>query len=148
MLLFILSFLTITALSLGQFNQVFTINGIQPNLALVFLIVYAFFEKDWLRRSALVLLAVFILNFEPVINFQTLFLILVFFISVAMVDYFRWQPPLNAVLVSILATLLINLDPFNFWVMIAELKYNLAALAVFSLFVVFMNSRFPMRQNV
>lgn len=147
MLLFALSIFLVPLLGFGQLNRVFSIGGVQANLCLVFIITYAFFDKDWLRRSALILLAFITLSFEPLMNFQALFVLLVFFMSTALVDYIKWQPFLNGIFVIILATFLISLESFYFGTLIPEIVFNLSAGVLLALLLGFVNSRIKHKLN-
>ena len=142
MLLFALSSLLIFLFSLGQLNHFLEIGGVQPNFGLALLITYAFFEKDWLRRSALILFTIFLLNFEPVFNLETLFIIISLFVLVALVDYIKWQPLLSAISITVVGTIIMNLYTFQLEVVLMEIIYNLICIAVFALLLIFIKTKF------
>jgi len=141
MLLFISSFLLIWVFSLSQLNQLFAIQGIQPNISLAILVVYAFMEKDWLRRSALVLLTIFLLNFSPTLGLEAIFTMIVLFIVLTLVDYFKWQPTLSAVIIVLIATILLNAFSIRPGVILIESIYNVFLVGLFGLLLSFINSK-------
>ncbi|MBU2101648.1 hypothetical protein KKH05_02945 [Patescibacteria group bacterium] len=141
MLLFIFSLLIVSLLSLGQLNHFLEIGGIQPDFGLVFLVTYAFFEKDWLRRSALILLTIFLLNFEPIFNLETLFIITILFVSVALVDYIKWQPVLSGTSIVFIGTVFMNLYTFQPKVVLLETIYNFIYIGIFALLLVFIKTK-------
>ena len=144
MFFFALNFLLIVVFSFGQLNHLFTFWGIQTDLALVSVVVFSLFEKDWLRRCSLILLAILILGFEPVFGFNTVFITAVFFLSVFLLDILKWEPAFNTILTILIATILMNAGAFHVEAVVTEALFNLLFAVPLALF---MSLAFPRFKN-
>lgn len=122
---FILNLLLVIGFALSQLNHFFVFRGVQPNLALVAILVFALSEKDWLRRSIVILSAVLTLIFEPSLGPDTLITAAVFFLAVFLLDMLKWQPAVNFILAVLIATALINLDTFRLTAVLGETALDL-----------------------
>jgi hypothetical protein len=133
MLSFALNLFFVAVLSFGQLNHLLTFWGIQTDLVLVSIIIFSLFEKDWLRRSALILLAVIILSFEPAFSLNTLVTIIVFFMSIFLLDVLRWEPFFNTILTIIISTTLINASALRAETIAIETALNLLFAVILAL---------------
>ncbi len=128
--MFIFSLLITGVLSFLQTTS-FTLWGVKPNLVLSFLVAYALWEKDWLMRSALIILSSVIINWSPGLNPTVLLVFFILLAAAAAVDYLGWLPLINGAIAVGGATLLINLDSLRISVLASELIYNCLLLAGF-----------------
>ena len=133
MLVFLTSLLLGPLLSITQSSNAIFIYGVKPNLVLALLISYALVEKDWLRRAAVLLFANVALVFGPVISWQTLYWIIIMFLSMALVDYLPWHFAANASLSLLTSVALINLESIRIPVVIMEFTYSIVLLYLFYL---------------
>ena len=99
MLQFIVSSFLVLIASLFQTTSLFLIGGVKPNLALVFIVAISNFEKSWIRRVILVLLAALILTFAPFATWIDIIFISAILFAVALLDYLPWQRIVNGVVV-------------------------------------------------
>jgi len=134
MLIFSTSLFLVVSGALIQ-NSHFVLWGVKPNIVLTAIVAAAIFEKDWLRRSIVVLLGASLLALEPSFGFETLFALAIFFLALALVDFLPWQRLPNGLVAIAIASLAINLNGFQLGVFTIELIYNLILfLLLFALF--------------
>ncbi len=142
MFFFALNFFLVAVFSFGQLNYLFVFQGTQINLALVAILVFSLFEKDWLRRSALILLAALVLSFEPVLGLDTVLVVAILFLSVFLLDILKWEPALNIVLTVFIATVLTNAGNFNVGAILTETILSLLFAIPLALLMNLVFSRF------
>ena len=135
MFFFALNLFLVAILSFGQLNHFLAFWGIQTDLALVSIVVFSLFEKDWLRRVSLILLATLILSFEPSFGFNTFVIFVIFSISVFLLDALRWEPTFNTASTILISTALINVSALHAGAIAIEVMLNLLFAALLALFM-------------
>src|SRR3989338_7685329 len=107
-------------------NSSFAILGVKPNFVLVVILAFGLLEKDWLKRSILVLLSMVTLIIEPGIGLETILTIIIFFFALALIDFLPWREIANSASALVIGTLLINISGFQLGVFFTESIYNLS----------------------
>ncbi|MEE8131541.1 MAG: hypothetical protein V3T98_00620 [Candidatus Paceibacterota bacterium] len=101
-------FIFILLVSLLVFLQVldFSIFGVKPNLAMVAIIVAAFFVADIWEGFLLVAIAALILKFSPGFSGEILIFSLITAVAIIVKKYLPWRSIINILFLIITATLL------------------------------------------
>ena len=128
-------FTSLGAVFLGALiqNSSFAILGVKPNLVLVVILAFGLLEKDWLKRSILVLLGMATLIIEPSLGLKTMLTMAIFFLALALIDFLPWKEIANSASALSIGTLLINISGFQLGVFFMEAAYNLSLLGLFVL---------------
>ncbi len=148
MLQFIVSSFLVLIASLFQTTSLFLIGGVKPNLALVFIVAISNFEKSWIRRVILVLLAALILTFAPFATWIDIIFISATLFAVALLDYLPWQRIVNGIVVVSAATIILNLPGLNFGIIALELIMNIILVSVFTLLLgIFYGTKKAQKKN-
>lgn len=125
MLVFFTSALVVVLGALIQ-NSNFAILGVKPNLVLVVILAFGLLDKDWLKRSILVLLAIVTLIIEPAMSMETVLVTAIFFLVLALGDFLPWRDIANSAFALVIGTLLININGFQLGIFFKEAAYNLS----------------------
>lgn len=144
--MFLGSLVGILVLSLVQISS-FELFSVKPNWVLAGLAAYALTESDWLRRGALVLTALFLVN--PTISFsgQTITVGLVMILVIALLDYLPWHKPLSVLVAISLGVLILNMGPFSPGVYLLETLYTLPIAYLLYLLLSFSSSKLGVRRD-
>ena len=111
-------------------NSSFAILGVKPNLVLVVILAFGLLEKDWLKRSVLVLLSIATLIIEPGMGLETIFTVSIFFFTLTLIDFLPWREIANSASALAIGTLLIDINGFQLGVFFMEVVYNLSLLGL------------------
>lgn len=130
MLIFLTSLGATLFFGILQNTYLLSVAGIKPNLILVIALAYAFVEKDWLKRSAIILTALFTLAISPYGGIGFIITATALFLSVALVDTLPWKALANTLVALVLGTFVINLERFGIGIFTVELLYNFLAFAL------------------
>jgi hypothetical protein len=133
MLQFIVNFLIIVFGALIQITNVAFISTLKPNIVLACLVAISVFQKDWIGRSILILMAEIILTFQPTFGWMDLVLISTFALTMALVDFLPWKKIINIILAVIFGTTILNITlHFSFMLFLKEAIMNtILAILVF-----------------
>jgi len=135
MLLFTVSTILVAAASFIQTTNFAFMGDIKANLVFALLVVIANAEKNWSKRSLLILISALILRFSPTIIWIDVIFIFTSFLMVALVDYLPWRKGINSVAAATTGTIFINLSSFDLRLVALEIAVNV--IFVIAFFILF-----------
>jgi hypothetical protein len=118
-----------------QLTNYSLIQGVKPNLALVFVLFFSYLHKEWLKRIVLVFAAAVIFKFGIAIETQNILFIISSLLGILIVEKLPASPWFSLTAATAVGTIAIGLANFDLYTVTWELTYNLLAiLGVYSLF--------------
>jgi len=133
MLLFTVNIIAVAIVSFLQTTNVILFNGFKPNLVFALLAVLANIDKDWAKRSVLVLISALILKFSPGLAWIDVIFISTSFLIIALVDYLPWRRAINSMVAVIAGTVVIGLSSFNLSLLTLEIVTSMVSVLIFFL---------------
>jgi len=124
----------VAAAAFLQTTNLLFIGQVKPNLIFALLAVFAHFEKDWIRRTVLILVPAIVLKFSPLISWLDLIFITSAFLIMALVDYLPWRRAINSIFTVIISTVIIGVQNLDIRALLTELGYNVTLVII--LFVI------------
>lgn len=95
---FAVNSILVALVSILQTTNVFNIEGIKPNLALVLLLVIGIYEEKWPRRIILIFISMLFLKLSVYPDISIIVFGSLSALGIGIIDYLPWRKELNGII--------------------------------------------------